>query len=351
MINKIQNPIITLFKKQIYSPQKNMLVFKGNNTDRFIRTTANNNTQVGPSSFNEDTYDTFTGLKDKKTLLRTIEKLISSKSKKIYLAMFDIDNFKSINEFLGYKTGDEFIIEIAKIIKEEAQKENFEGYRFGGEEFIILGSNSNDEKTEELCRRILERFKKSKIIAQFEKEYIKKCEKQLNELLEVDSLLGKIKKAEISYKLLSELAKTDSTLLDNSSFKKQLKKSRKSYKRHLIKFTLFAIEHENDSTKKSTLTELHKKLAQEKPKNYKKLFKTANILEHLLNKYENQDKIQQIIRWLNVHKKNKGFSATCSIIKFSPDTQKSPMELVDTAGEKLKQGKNQKKGEIYLKTS
>ena len=350
MISHLQNNPIYL-KKYANQPLKNTLIFKGNNQDCFTRTNTDYKTQDISDTASKDTYDTFTGLKDKKTLLSTIERLISSTNKKIYLAMFDIDNFKSINELLGYKIGDEFILEITKIIKEEAQKENFEGYRFGGEEFIILGCDNNEKKIKELCKRILERFQKSKVISQFEKEYVAKCKKELKELLEIDSLMTKIKKAEISYELLSQLAKKDAKLLDNPTFKKEFKKSKKNYKNFLIKFTMFAIEQEKDLEKKNTLKELYKKIKQEKPKNYRALFVAAHISEHLLDKYENQDKIHQINRWLSVHQKNKGFSATCSIIDFNSSTLKSPMELVNEAGEELKLGKNQDKGKVYIKSN
>ena len=45
-------------------------------------------------------------------LLKVLEKRIEegkSSGKALSIAMFDMDNFKSVNELLGYETGDMFI--------------------------------------------------------------------------------------------------------------------------------------------------------------------------------------------------------------------------------------------------
>ncbi|MGC8502484.1 GGDEF domain-containing protein [Desulfurella sp.] len=52
----------------------------------------------------------------------------------------DIDNFKSVNDTYGHKTGDQFLKEIAKIINKNL-RENDVCVRYGGEEFIVILKN------------------------------------------------------------------------------------------------------------------------------------------------------------------------------------------------------------------
>lgn len=54
-----------------------------------------------------------------------------------YLAIVDIDNFKSLNDKYGHIFGDSVLVGISNIINELLEK-NSKVYRYGGEEFVIL---------------------------------------------------------------------------------------------------------------------------------------------------------------------------------------------------------------------
>lgn len=56
---------------------------------------------------------------------------------KLCIAIFDIDNFKNINDEFGHAVGDEVLIDFAKILKENSRQTDFLG-RWGGEEFILI---------------------------------------------------------------------------------------------------------------------------------------------------------------------------------------------------------------------
>ena len=58
-------------------------------------------------------------------------------SKELSIVMFDIDNFKNVNDSYGHDIGDEVIIAIAKVLKNSSRKSDI-ACRFGGEEFIVL---------------------------------------------------------------------------------------------------------------------------------------------------------------------------------------------------------------------
>lgn len=71
------------------------------------------------------------------------------------LLLFDLDNFKKINDNYGHNFGDEVLINIVKKIKEVIGDNAIIG-RFGGEEFIILINESvdNDKLTNEILSEV-----------------------------------------------------------------------------------------------------------------------------------------------------------------------------------------------------
>lgn len=99
--------------------------------------------------------DLLTKTFNKITILNIIEKLINSKKEEIFsILMFDIDNFKTINDSLGHVTGDMCLKTLAHIASGNIREVDYLG-RYGGDEFVIvlpsLGSNE--------AKFVAERFK------------------------------------------------------------------------------------------------------------------------------------------------------------------------------------------------
>ncbi len=73
------------------------------------------------------------------------------------LVMLDIDYFKLVNDTYGHQVGDEVLIGIAKILKENIRSTDMLA-RWGGEEFILIYLNNDKEKllhlVEELRQKI-----------------------------------------------------------------------------------------------------------------------------------------------------------------------------------------------------
>lgn len=66
--------------------------------------------------------------------------------KNLFVAIFNLDNFRQINDFYGHDFGDLVIKSIAnKIYRVIHTDENFKFYRLQGDEFIILAINSSKE--------------------------------------------------------------------------------------------------------------------------------------------------------------------------------------------------------------
>jgi diguanylate cyclase (GGDEF)-like protein len=81
--------------------------------------------------------DILTGLYNRMSLTHYIEEVNNSKNKNIIIAMLDIDNFKRINDTYGHTVGDKCI----HLVGEKINKITKKGYRYGGEEFLIIFEN------------------------------------------------------------------------------------------------------------------------------------------------------------------------------------------------------------------
>ncbi|TPH15035.1 sensor domain-containing diguanylate cyclase [Litorilituus lipolyticus] len=91
--------------------------------------------------------------------------------KALSLIMFDLDNFKQLNDHYGHQGGDQVLIEISKTIGNLLRVEDVFG-RYGGEEFAVILPETSILGAIELAERICQtvantpiKFKESNIIA------------------------------------------------------------------------------------------------------------------------------------------------------------------------------------------
>jgi diguanylate cyclase (GGDEF)-like protein len=74
------------------------------------------------------------------------------------LALFDLDDFKPVNDRYGHPVGDMLLCHVARIIEESVRDEDVAA-RLGGDEFAIILKNLRDRGlAEELVRRIVEKL-------------------------------------------------------------------------------------------------------------------------------------------------------------------------------------------------
>lgn len=82
---------------------------------------------------------------------------------KLSAIMFDIDDFKSVNDTYGHQMGDEVIKEIVSIMKSLKRDCDIAG-RYGGEEFLIILPNTDKEGAFVIADRIREKIENSIMI-------------------------------------------------------------------------------------------------------------------------------------------------------------------------------------------
>ncbi|WP_028310651.1 GGDEF domain-containing protein [Derxia gummosa] len=105
-------------------------------------------------------HDTLTGLLNRKTFDGRFNKLVTRVSRAEgeapWFAIADIDRFKSINDNFGHLFGDEVLLLLARLMRE-----NFRGgdklYRFGGEEFIVTLDRATADAAESAFERLRHR--------------------------------------------------------------------------------------------------------------------------------------------------------------------------------------------------
>lgn len=106
--------------------------------------------------------DPLTGVYNRSTYLEKIERLLKRKQhQEIGLLLFDVDNFKQVNDQYGHLKGDMILVELAKILERLAHKEGFV-VRFGGDEFAIVIKNATLEKMERIANEAIEEVRLKK---------------------------------------------------------------------------------------------------------------------------------------------------------------------------------------------
>lgn len=89
--------------------------------------------------------------------------LLKNKSD-FYIVMFDIDDFKKLNDTYGHEFGDEVLIGICRFFRKNISN-NCSIYRYGGEEFVIIVKNKSKKEIlykAERCRQTIESMTWSK---------------------------------------------------------------------------------------------------------------------------------------------------------------------------------------------
>jgi len=76
--------------------------------------------------------------------------------------MFDIDNFKRINDRFGHATGDLVLVKTAQIVGESLRTTDRFG-RWGGDEFICVATNTNEDTAISLAERLRTELEQAKI--------------------------------------------------------------------------------------------------------------------------------------------------------------------------------------------
>jgi len=68
--------------------------------------------------------------------------------------MIDMDNFKAVNDLLGHKSGDDYLIYVANVLTNHARRPADVVVRYGGDEFVVLLPDTPQEDAGILAERV-----------------------------------------------------------------------------------------------------------------------------------------------------------------------------------------------------
>lgn len=119
--------------------------------------------------------DLMTGLLNKTSFRLQAEsdlKIYNGKQSTVFIIM-DLDNFKSVNDQLGHKVGDDVIVSMGNILKEIFSENFVRVGRIGGDEFAVYCSfvDKKQERAEEWAK-----YKTERLYVAFEKKFKDKIE-------------------------------------------------------------------------------------------------------------------------------------------------------------------------------
>ena len=96
------------------------------------------------------------------------------------IGFIDLDNFKYYNDTFGHASGDYFIKLFASLLKTTLRKIDFIA-RFGGDEFVLVMSDTNIEEGRHVYRRIQEGLETAGFFIPYLKDFLKKDDLKIPE--------------------------------------------------------------------------------------------------------------------------------------------------------------------------
>lgn len=109
-------------------------------------------------------HDALTGLANRRAFDRILDIEIERSKRArtpLSLAIFDLDNFKSINDTHGHPKGDEVLATFAKKLQDTTRRYDLAA-RYGGEEFALIMAGSGVVKAQRLLKRLLDEVRQIK---------------------------------------------------------------------------------------------------------------------------------------------------------------------------------------------
>ncbi|QQE13418.1 diguanylate cyclase [Planctomycetota bacterium] len=104
--------------------------------------------------------DPLTGLANRRAFARALTRYFASATRQstdLSCIMIDLDGFKNLNDTLGHQTGDRLLQHTSRILQHFIRQSDLAG-RFGGDEFVLLLPNTDQNTALQVAQRIQQTF-------------------------------------------------------------------------------------------------------------------------------------------------------------------------------------------------
>lgn len=109
--------------------------------------------------------DSLTGLTNRRGFERKVgERVRQSRVSRDCLAIFDLDNFKQVNDLYGHAAGDAVLCAFARLANQMLRHGDTVA-RLGGEEFVVLFPDTGSAQAAEICERLRRRLGETRLAA------------------------------------------------------------------------------------------------------------------------------------------------------------------------------------------
>lgn len=122
-------------------------------------------------SWQKDT-DMLTNLPNRRMLFERLTDIQEKNGKLAGLFMIDIDHFKIFNDTFGHQQGDDCLKQLGKCFLEFGNENNFEFYRYGGEEFCALSTTDTYEELRDHAEKLLKKVESLQIPFEFNQQKV-----------------------------------------------------------------------------------------------------------------------------------------------------------------------------------
>lgn len=79
----------------------------------------------------------------------------------VYLALIDVDNFKGYNDTYGHPAGDKLLSAVGMILNDCTRHNVDFAFRYGGDEFATILTQTNEEQAVKIMERVLHNFRQA----------------------------------------------------------------------------------------------------------------------------------------------------------------------------------------------
>lgn len=118
-------------------------------------------------------YEALTGLYNRSAIFQILEQRVyeCNEDETLFFFMFDLDDFKKVNDQYGHPNGDKVLIKLAECLKEYKQSGAAAG-RMGGEEFALILPGVDSSEALQIGEKILETIRNSSFSFMKENDFV-----------------------------------------------------------------------------------------------------------------------------------------------------------------------------------